>query len=419
MTEAAAPAAPSSADVARAMLTFDPTTPEYRANPHAAYRQARELGGVVRSQLGLWVVTHYDLCASVLRDAAFGWGDSAPDEDTTTTTRFTTNPDGTQVRPFIFLDPPDHTRLRKLVNKAFTPARVRTLLEQTESLVADLLAKARAEAGDGPIDLMSTIARPVPALVLGTLLGVADEDVPRFQSLCADIGRGLDLAVFLTPEQIARRDSGRQELITYFGELAEKRRVEPRADLVSELVLVEEAGDKLTMAELCVTCTLLLSAGYVTTENLIGNGMLALLRNPEQLDWLRANPDRLDDAIEELLRYDGPTQLVGRVALEDTELGGQPIAKGETVLLMLGAANHDPAAFENADELDLSRSGRNLGFGGGIHYCIGAPLARMVTKVVVGELVRHDLRLVPDAVRAGESITIRGVAELPVTVRDR
>lgn len=394
----------------RGMLTFDPLTDEFRADPFAVYEQARALGSVARSPLGVWTVTGYEECSAVLKDdASYGWGDGGLAVE-----HFATAPDGTTVRQFNFTDPPEHTRVRAMVNRAFTPRRVEMMRGRARELLDELVTTARA--GSGPIELVGAVLAPLPALVLGELIGVRGEDEPWFRELCKDIERGLDLGAFLTPEQVARRDNARATLYEYFGEIAEERRANPADDLVSELVNPEQGGDRLTETELRVNLTLLLTAGYVTMINMVGNGLLALLRHPEQHDWLRAHPERIDDAVEEMVRYDGPGQMVGRVALRDAELGGQQIKAGDSLMLVLGAANRDPAVFERPGEFDLSRPpGCNLGFGHGIHFCVGAPLARMITQVGIGGMLGLDIRLAGTP-RNAESITIRGLVELPVTI---
>lgn len=394
----------------RGMLSFDPMTDEFRADPYGAYERARALGTVVRSPLGVWTVTGYEECSAVLKDdVSYGWGDGGLAAE-----HFATAPDGSTVRQFNFTDPPDHTRVRAMVNRAFTPRRVEMMRGRAKELLGELLTAARA--GTGPVELVSAVLAPLPALILGELIGVRGEDEPWFRDLCKDIERGLDLGAFLTPEQVARRDNARAALYEYFGGIAEERRVTPADDLISELVGLENTGDGLTETELRVNLTLLLTAGYVTMINMVGNGLLALLRHPEQRDWLRANPDRIDESVEEMVRYDGPGQMVGRVALRDTELAGHQIRAGESLMLVLAAANRDPAVFDRPGEFDLSRPpSRNLGFGHGIHFCVGAPLARMITQVGIGGMLDLDIRLAGTP-RTADSITIRGLVELPVTL---
>ncbi|MGW4881616.1 cytochrome P450 [Streptomyces sp. NPDC004262] len=394
------------------LLPFDPFDPAFLADPYPVYAQIREKGPVTRTPLGLWAVTGHEACSAVLRDQRFGWGDGATVAD-----HFRTEADGTVVRPFIFSDPPEHTRIRALVSKAFAARQVDRMRTTAQQVVRELIETARAEAGDGPIDLMSAVAHPLPGRMQNALLDVPAEHAARFDELSGDIARGLDPSFLLGPEEIAKRDNARAELYRYIGELAEQRRAEPGTDLISELVAVEEGGDTLTPEELEVTCTLLLSAGYATTVNLIGNGMLALLRRPDQRVWLRARPGQVAAAVEEMLRFDTPVQMISRVALAEAEIAGQTIQPGEQVMLMIGAASHDPDVYDDPDELRLDRpAGRNLGFGLGIHFCVGAPLARLTAQAAVSALAALDLELVTDSPARVPNIIMRGLAELPVRV---
>ncbi|EST35017.1 hypothetical protein N566_17880 [Streptomycetaceae bacterium MP113-05] len=402
-------------DFFTALLPFDPFDPGFHADPYSVYRTVREKGPVVRTPMGLVVLAGHAECAAVLRDQRFGWGDGASVAE-----HFSQAPDGTVVRPFIFMDPPDHTRIRSLVSSAFAARRVDGLRARAAELVAELLETARAEAGDAPVDLMSAVAHPLPAILLSELLGVPAEHHERFRKLSADIAHGLDPSFFLTPEEVARRDSARAELGEYFAGLAAERRAKPAEDLISELVAAEEDGERLSDHELLVTFTLLLSAGYATTVNLIGNGTLALLRAPEQLEWLRANPEEVAGAVEEMLRYDPPVQMISRTALEDVEVAGTPIAAGEQLMLMIGAASRDPAVYDDPDSLLLSRPvGRNLGFGLGAHFCVGAPMARLTAQVAVSALTGFELSLETEEPSRAPYIIMRGLRELPVRVAAR
>ena len=394
------------------LLPFDPFDPAFLADPYPSYARVRENGPVTRTPLGLWAVTGHAECSAVLRDQRFGWGDGATVAD-----HFRTEADGSVVRPFIFADPPEHTRIRALVGKAFAARQVDRMRATAEQVVRELIETARAEAGDGPIDLMRAVAHPLPGRMQNALLDVPPEHAARFDELSGDIARGLDPSFLLAPEEIAKRDSARAELYQYIGELAQQRRAHPGTDLISELVAVEEGGDTLTPHELEVTCTLLLSAGYATTVNLIGNGMFALLSHPEQRDWLRAHPDRVPAAVEEMLRFDAPVQMISRVAVAEAEIAGHTVQPGEQVMLMIGAASHDPAVYDDPDEFRPDRpAGRNLGFGLGIHFCVGAPLARLTAQATVSALTALDLELVTETPARVPNIIMRGLAELPVRV---
>ncbi|MEV4254236.1 cytochrome P450 [Spirillospora sp. NPDC049652] len=406
---------------ARAILGFDPSDPAFRSDPYAAYRRLAETGELTRTEAGLWVTTSYRLCESVLRDHRFG---HRPDGADGAAWRRSAG----ARRSFLTMDPPDHTRLRRLVGRAFTPRLVERLRPRVEELVDGLLA----DAGDRPFDLIAGLAYPLPVIVISELLGVPPEDRERFRGWSDALARGLDPDFLLPPDDLARREEARAEFAVYFRHLAARRREEPRDDLLTALTASYD-GEALTEAELLATCVLLLVAGHETTVNLIGNGALALLRNPEQLARFRERPDGTAVAVEELLRYDPPVQFTVRAALEDVELAGTAIGRGEMVLLLTGAANRDPAVFpERPDELDLARyadagTARHLAFGLGIHYCLGAPLARLEGGVALRMLFERDVR--PAGAGNGapaadldrpsyrDNVVLRGLAGLPLAIR--
>jgi cytochrome P450 len=388
------------------LFPFNPFDPAYRADPYAVYRKIAQAGPVMRTPGGTVVVTGHREISDALRDSRLGWGDGQSVAE-----HFGRDPQGNTVRPFIFMDPPDHTRIRTLVSKAFTARAVERLRPRAGELVASLIAGAGTE-----FDLMTAIAHPLPAVLLGELMGVPVDNMAAFREWSTAIGRGLDPDFVLTREQVARRQGARERFNRYFAEVAEQRRKEPADDLVSALVAAEQEGDQLTPTELVITCTLIISAGYALTVHLIGNGMLALLRNPRQLSWLRAHPGELGPATDELLRYDAPTQVISRVVLEDTTIGDSPVTAGETLLLMIGAANRDPVAYPDPDALDLTRrpETRPLGFGYGIHFCLGAPLARLAAQAAIGALCALDLTVAEPGPAHAEGMVVRGLASLPV-----
>ncbi|MFC4912178.1 cytochrome P450 [Actinomadura gamaensis] len=395
---------------ARAILGFDPSDAAFRADPYAEYRRLAEAGTLTRTEVGLWVTASYRLCESVLRDQRFG---HRPDGRDGAWRRSA----GAR-RSFLTMDPPDHTRLRRLVGRAFTPRLVERLRPRVEELVDDLLAPA----AHGPFDLIGELAYPLPVIIISELLGVPAEDRERFRGWSDALARGLDPDFLLPADDLARREEAREEFAGYFRDLAARRRAEPRDDLLSALTASYD-GEALTEAELLATCVLLLVAGHETTVNLIGNGALALLRNPEQLARFRARPERTAVAVEELLRYDPPVQFTVRAALEDVELDGTPIREGELVLLLIGAANRDPSVFpERPGELDLARyenaeTARHLAFGLGIHYCLGAPLARLEGGVALRGLFERDVELATAAPSYRDNVVLRGLAALPLAIR--
>jgi cytochrome P450 len=366
---------------------------------------------VHHSPLGFWVLTRYADVIASLRDprlikepiAAF------------VAARF-----GMAVPPGLGLsmldrDPPDHTRLRGLVSKAFTPKALESLRPRIQQIVDGLLDQIERR---GEMDLIEEFAYPLPVIVICEMLGVPVEDHERFKHWGLDIARGLD-AIMLPPDsEVGKRSvSGRRALAEYFRALIAERRAAPRDDMLSALIAAEEAGDKLSEEELLASCILLLVAGHETTVNLIGNGTLALLKHPEQLRRLRENPGLIGSAVEELLRYDGPVQRTARIPSEDLVIGGKTIPKGEMVMPFLGAANRDPAQFPDPDRLDITRTdNRHIAFGMGIHFCLGAPLARMEGQIAISTLLRRlpKLALASQLPEHRQSLTLRGLVSLPV-----
>ena len=312
----------------------------------------------------------------------------------------------------LFSDPPYHTRLRGLVSKAFTAKAVEQLRPRIQQVVDELLD---AVDGEGEVDLIEAFAGPLPTIVIAEMLGVDPADR-------ADFKRWSDLGVMafnplLTAEERALVDEAGAALDAYFRRAIEERRTRPRTDLITSLIFAEEDGDRLTDGEIVSMCSLLLGAGNVTTTDLIGNGVLALLRNPEELRKLREDPTLIKNAVEEMLRYDSPVIQSGRIPLADSVIGGIEIGAGQSVSPMLAAANHDPAAHPEPDKFDVSRQDTDHhSFGGGVHFCLGAPLARAEAQVAVGTLVRRfpALRLSESPLEWRRVPSFRGLARLPV-----
>ncbi len=328
-------------------LVFDPMDPEFVANPYPVYARLRAEDPVHQSPRGFWVLTRYEDVATVLRDSILAKEPLAA---------FVAARFGVAVPPGVGLsmldrDPPDHTRLRSLVSKAFTPRVVEELRPHIQEIVDGLLARAE---GESSMDLMEQF-------------------------------RGLDAILLPVDSEVAQRSMvSRRALAEYFRGLIAERRASPRGDLLSALIAAEEAGDKLSEEELLATCILLLVAGHETTVNLIGNGTLALLRHPAELRRLREHPEIIGSAVEELLRYDGPVQRTARIPSADVTIAGRKISKGELVLPFIGAADRDPAQFADPDRLDLTRAdNRHVAFGWGIHFCLGAPLARVEGQIAI------------------------------------
>jgi pimeloyl-[acyl-carrier protein] synthase len=398
--------------VASSQAVFNPLLPEFHANPYPFYRALREEDPVHESPLGFWVCTRYDDAVMVLRDPRFGREGMADLLES----RLGIAQDASHTRDMLFRDPPDHTRLRGLVSRAFTPRVVEVMRPHIQEIVDGLLDRVE---GAGAMDVIEDLAYPLPVTVICEMLGVpiADQDV--FKGWSNDIARSLDAAILPAGSDVLPRGrEARLAIADYFRSLIATRRKNPAPDLLSALIAAEEEGNKLSEGELVSTCTLLLVAGHETTVNLIGNGLLTLLQHPEQLRALRDDPALIQTGVEELLRFDGPVQRTGRMTTADVEIGGKHIPKGSVVVSVIGAANRDPAHFPDPDRLDVARrENRHIAFGFGIHFCLGAPLARIEGQVAIGTLLRRmpALKLVSDTPEWRESSVLRGLKTLPVT----
>jgi cytochrome P450 len=393
---------------------FELGTPAAQQNPYAVYARWRSTQPVYRAPTGEWFLTRYDDVSSVLGD----------------TDRFSNSLVGTRLYQqrirrlqiddsdilfgdfsMVNMDPPDHTRLRRLVSKAFTPKAVAGLRPRIEQIVDGLVDRL-----DGQADLMSQFAYPLPVTVICELLGVPAADRDQFRTWNQQMIDNPDLS-FEDVEALQRSQEAMRHLVGYMQGLIAERHRRPADDLLSSLVAVEEAGEQLTERELLTTAILLFIAGHETTVNLIGNGVLALLTHPAQLRRLRADPSLMDSAIEEMLRYDSPVQAVSRGVRQDVALGGAVLKRGDLVMCLVGAANRDPGHFPNPDVFDLGRrDNRHLSFGRGIHFCLGAPLARLEARVALPALLRRfpRIELATDQPRWRPSPLLRGLAELPV-----
>lgn len=397
---------------------FNPLDPDAHADPYPQYRRLREHAPMLRGPLGYWVLSRYADIAQVLKDPRFGVG---IDEASLMLAMTQDGPGiATMVelsRWMLFRDPPDHTRLRKLVSKAFTPRALEAVRPRVVEIVNGLID---AFAGRAEVDLIAELALPLPVTVISELLGLPIEDQAQAREWAEAIAQALDPIV--TEKQALRADRAVTELAAYIGRVVAERRRRPGPDLLSRLIEAEDEGGHLTEAELVSTVGLLFGAGHETTRNLIGNGMLALLRNPGEMERLRADPSLIRTAIEELLRYDSPVQIAGRGARADVEIGGQVIRAGEPTMLLVGAANRDPVQFPDPDRLDVARPDvKMLSFGGGIHFCLGAMLARTEGQVAIATLLARvpHLELATDDLEWRPHITLRGLASLPVKVAAR
>jgi cytochrome P450 len=393
------------------MNLLDLLTPERLADPYPLYRQLRSLDPVFRAPgvfgLGAWLVTNHALASQVLRSKQFGKeGEKVvapellaqiPQEASDLRAR--------RKHSLLFRDPPQHTRLRGLVNLAFTPRTVERLRPHVAEIAEDLLDRAPPT-----FDLIRDFAFPLPIIVISELLGVPAADREQFKLWSTDLTRGLEPGA--TAEDLALVSRAVEALDGYMAEVIEERRREPRQDLISELTRAHEDDDALSMDELLATCRLILTAGHETTVNLIGNGVLALLRHPE------ARREVTPNLVSELLRFDSPVQMTMRFAFEDTTLGRHEVKRGDLVVPMLGAGNRDPEVFADPDRLDPERANadRHLSFGAGIHYCLGASLARLEGELAIGALLRRRPGLAPAGpVTWRKNLVLRGLASFPVT----
>jgi cytochrome P450 len=394
---------------------FDPLSPELIADPYPFYHRLRNEDPVHRSPLGFTVVSRHADLSSVLRDRRFG-KDFVGQATQRHGAQILDEPVYRSMRHWMLTqNPPDHTRLRGLVVQAFTARRVEDMRPRIQQIVDAILDRITPRRH---ADLIADFAFRLPVTVICEMLGIPREDHEMFLTGARESGRLLD-PVPLTRAELDASNAYNLAAAAYFQQLFQLRRREPGDDLTTKLVQAEEQGDKLTNEELTANIILLFGAGHETTVNLIGNGLLALHCNPDQLKLLRENPLLAPNAIEELLRYDSSVQGTGRTALEDVEVGGTAIRKGEAVFCLLGAANRDPAVYPDPDRLDITRTNiRPLPFGGGIHFCLGAQLARIEAEIAIATLLRRIPNLTLDNTKHPEwrqSFVLRGLMRLPAS----
>jgi cytochrome P450 len=405
------------AQTATSAPLFNPLAPEFIRDPYPSYERLRTTDPMHVTPFGMFLASRHAEASLVLRDKRFGkdfvdrtirrYGPKIMEEPVFRS----------MSRWMLQQDPPDHTRLRGLVVKAFTARRVEDMRPRIQQIVDQTLDRI---APQGHMDLIEDFAFRLPVTIICDMLGIPEDHREVFYASSRDGGRLLD-PVPLTPDEISQGNAGNAMAQMYFQQLFELRRKTPGDDLTTQLLQAEEDGSKLSNEELTANIILLFGAGHETTVNLIGNGLLALFRNPDQLALLKANPSLITNAIEEFLRYDSSVQMTGRVALEDIDdLGGKRIPKGESVLCLLGSANRDPAVYPDApDRLDIKRPNvKPLSFGGGIHFCLGAQLARIEAEIAISTLLRRlpDLRL--DDAENPEwrpTFVLRGLKRLPAS----
>jgi cytochrome P450 len=393
--------------VARLML------PKTRVDPYPLYTQVRQRG-LVRSPLGVYAAADHATVASILRDRRFSSSPVHQPGYRAPTYPPTDPRSQLPAADLLTLDPPDHTRLRRLVAAAFTPRAVAGLEPWIRDVTDRLLSAVDGASG---FDVIDALAFPVPIAVICRLLGVPPEDQARFRAW------GHELAATLEPQTAAaartQTRAAELALTTYLQDLVRKRRADPDDTILSALIAAEEDGDRLTSGEVVSTALLLLVAGFETTVNLIGNGVVALLGDPDGYDRLRHDPDLVPPAVEEMLRYDSPVQMTSRIATEDVEVGGGVVPAGRAVLAFIGGANRDPAVFDHPDQFRMDRPdpGRHLSFSLGIHHCLGASLARLEGRIALEALVRKFPALEPAAAPIRRPLLVlRGFENVPVRV---
>ena len=357
------------------------TDPSVIADPYPLLAELRETSPVHKlSFADYWVLTRYEDCRMALRDPRMGNPESGDDVPTLTPERVRT-PD--EERSLLFLNPPDHTRLRSLVSRAFTPRRVEGLRFSVESMTSELLDRLAA-AGGG--DLIEELAFPLPANVISELVGVPRADRDWLRPLVSDLSATLEPN--LSEEERERAEAAGAKVRAYFDELIENRRAKPCDDLLSGLIAACDGEDRLTQSEIRFTVLLIYAAGFETTTNLIGNMVHTLMGNPNELGRLRSDRSLVPSTVEEVLRFQPPVQVDARYTFEDVKIGGHSIPRGSMVLMFLGAANRDPAVIDDPDRFDIARQETPiLSFGSGIHYCLGAALARLEAQVVLAGLL--------------------------------
>ncbi len=396
-------------------VTYDPKSPAMLANPYPVFRQLQIDDPVHWSELlGGWLLTRYTDVQLFLRDLRFSSSRIASRMETLAEREGIDRLGRALSLWMVFTDPPDHTRLRMLVHKAFTPQVIARMRDRIEEIVDELLARVEDQ---GEMDLIRDFSYPLPAMVIADMIGVPKENLEPLKQWSDDIA-AFAANVLSTAAIRQRAQQSIEAMTAYFRELIGVYRRAPRDNIMSRLIAVEAAGEALSEDEILATCIFLLFAGHETTTNLIGNGMLALLAHPEQWQTLQRDPSCVASAVEECLRYDGPVLSMARVASEAIEIGGVRIWEGDRVFGMLNAANRDPQQFSEPDRFDIRRpENRHVAFGYGIHFCLGAPLARVEGQVALSALARRfrHMELQTTALQWHESMILRGVKALPLS----
>ena len=396
---------------------FNPFSPEFRADPYPLYARLREATAAAPTPMGSVIVTRYEPIDRVLRSTGFrtprGYREPG---DPGGPPRF--DPSGALTRHrrhwILFQSGEAHARLRRLITKVFTPRAVRELAPRIEAMVDDLLAPALER---GAMEVVGDLAYPLPSTVICELLGIPESDREVNRRWAAAGAATLD--PILTDAQVAEAESAMTEWDGYMRAFLAERRARPGDALIDAMLAVEDDGTSLSEDEVAAIATFLFAVGHETTTNLIGNGLLALLRNPDQLAVLRSQPGAVDGAIEELLRFDSPVQFAARVALASTEIEGQVVEPGIVVMLALGSGNRDPRRYDRPDQLDVLRTDvKPLSFGGGPHYCVGAALARLEGRIAFSRLLARagSIELATERPAWRATLNLRALERLDVAV---
>lgn len=399
-------------------IKFNPYDPKFQANPYAFYHNLRSVEPIHQSFTGMWVITRYADAKAVLRDPRFCVNKMSNNiqhkSHYLAQGNFNTLAQVTS-KWLIFLDPPEHTRLRGLISKAFSATSVKFLRPQIQQIADELISEVRHK---GLMDIISDFACPLPCNVIAAILGVPIEDWSKLYHWADKLSNILDPLRSL--EDYEQMNKVALEFTDYFQNLIAQRQENLQEDLLSALIAVKEQDNKLSEEEIISICMLLFFTGEETTVNLIGNGMLALLHHPQQMQQIKAQPMLIQSAVEEILRYDSPIQITTRIATEDVVLDDVTVRCGEKVLVVLGAANRDPAQFPEPDCFDITRvNNHHLAFADGIHYCVGATLTRIEGEIAINALIQKlpELTLSQDKHEWRNKVAFRSLKALPVTFK--
>ncbi len=395
-------------------VQFNPFSPEFHINPYPTYKRLQAEDPIHWSFLNAWIITRYADATMVLKDPRFKVDDLP--QRLQQKNRFLKlgdlNPLSQTIAKWLFfMENPDHTRLRGLVSKTFSPGSIERMHAVIQSLVDELITQV---AHQGQMDVMRDLAGPLPAMTVTRILGVPSQDFQKLMQWSYELFFVFDQPMSL--EGYQRQNQMAIEAREYLRDLISQQEKQPTDGLISQLIAARDRGKKLSPDEILGFCIMLFIVGQETTKSLIGNGLLTLLQHPKQMDFVRNNPDKIKAIVEELLRYDSPVQLLARLATEEITMDDKIIQPGDKVIVCLGAANRDPEQFSHPDQLEWERQQTNLPFGGGMHYCLGAALARMQGQIAIGTLVQrfNHLALNTDQLDWRESITLRGLKSLPI-----